>query len=102
MCINSLHPFRVVLSSNASAGSSPSASSPTHEVIVSGVKAADGLAYDWVHDNLYWTDGSRGRIEVMSGAALTQISANQRWRKTLLDMLDEPKAIVLDPRDDKR
>ena len=56
------------------------------------VSTPDGLAFDWVHKNLYWTDTGRNTIEVISTA--------ESHRATLINtQLDEPRALVLDPRD---
>jgi len=58
----------------------------------------DGLTYDWVHKNLYWTDTGNNRIDVL---AVRSVGA--RMRKTLINTnLDEPRAIVVDPRDTQR
>lgn len=60
-------------------------------------KSVDGLAFDWIHNNLYWTDSSSQHIEVLrlgSGSGV-------QWQKTLMRNLDGPKAIVLDPRSKK-
>lgn len=49
-----------------------------------------GLAVDWVHDKLYWTDSGTSRIEVanLDGA----------HRKVLLwQNLEKPRAIALHP-----
>ena len=73
-----------------------------HKVLVSGdVHTPDGLAFDWVNRNLYWTDAGRDSIEVIgmnSGAESDEV-----WRKTLISTdLDEPRAIVVDPRHKSR
>jgi hypothetical protein len=52
-----------------------------------------GLAFDWIHNNLYWTDNSKNVIEVLS---LSDTGA--KWHKTLIQDLDHPKAIAVDPR----
>jgi len=73
-----------------------------HEVLVSDdVHTPDGLAFDWVHRNLYWTDAGRDCIEVLG---LYTESGNEKvWRKTLINTgLDEPRAIVVDPRHKNR
>ena len=60
-------------------------------VIGSGVKTPDGIAVDWIHHNLYWTDTGYNTIEVASGDGL--------MRKILVEKdLDEPRSIALDPR----
>lgn len=67
------------------------------EAIVSeDVRIPDGLAYDWVHKNLYWTDTGNDRIEVLN-------LGDNRYRKTLINVdLDEPRAIIVDPREKHR
>ena len=57
----------------------------------------DGLAYDWVHRNLYWTDTGNNRIDVLT---VPRVSAKNGdgvgplMRKTLINTnLDEPRAV---------
>jgi len=51
---------------------------------------ADGLAWDWVNQKLYWTDYCNDDIEVYDPE--TQV------RRVLFDVgLTEPHAIVVDP-----
>lgn len=65
------------------------------------VSTPDGLALDWIHKNLYWTDTGSNRIEVMSVRGGGQ--AANLWRRVLIgNQLDEPRAIVVDPRDQQR
>lgn len=65
------------------------------EVVVEDTSTADGIAFDWIHKILYWTDTGRNTIEVMT--------MQSRHRKTLLNLnLDEPRAIAVDPRDDQK
>jgi len=73
-----------------------------HEVLVSDdIHTPDGLAFDWIHQNLYWTDAGRDCIEVLGVYANT--GNGKVWRKTLInDRLDEPRAIVVDPRHKNR
>jgi len=67
------------------------------EVLVeSEVNTPDGLAVDWIHGNLYWTDTGKNCIEVLS-------LRNPAWRRQLIsEHLDEPRAIVVDPRNSQR
>jgi len=72
-------------------------------LVTADVLQAEGLAYDWVHRNLYWTDAGAGRIEVLSlrNLASSHESALHEmfFRRTLISTgLDQPRAIVLDPR----
>jgi low-density lipoprotein receptor-related protein 1 (alpha-2-macroglobulin receptor) len=61
-------------------------------LIVSGtLKNPDGLAVDWVGENLYWCDKGTNTIEVAR--------LDGKYRLVLIsDGLQEPRAITLDPR----
>lgn len=49
-----------------------------------------GLAIDWIHDKLYWTDSGTSRIEVAN--------LDGMHRKVLLwKNLEKPRAIALHP-----
>lgn len=49
-----------------------------------------GLAIDWIHDKLYWTDSGTSRIEVAN--------LDGTHRKVLLwQNLEKPRAIALHP-----
>lgn len=55
------------------------------------ISIPDGLAVDWIHKHLYWTDAGLNHIEVAT--------LNGKMRKILInENLDEPRAIVLDPK----
>lgn len=52
--------------------------------------APDGIAVDWIADNLYWTDADRDRIEVAR--------LDGRYRRVLISTgMKQPRGIELVP-----
>ncbi|XP_070563427.1 very low-density lipoprotein receptor-like [Ptychodera flava] len=63
-------------------------------ILHTDVNTPDGIAVDWIYENIYWTDTGTNVIEV---AHLNDIG-NVTSRTILIDEnLDEPRAIVVDP-----
>jgi sugar lactone lactonase YvrE len=59
-------------------------------VVTSPLLTADGLAADWVHSHLYWTDTATNTINVADFRG--------RMRAVLVkDDMEEPRAIALHP-----
>jgi hypothetical protein len=66
------------------------------EVIVSqDLKSVEGLAFDWISQNLYFCDGINKRIEVIR----TDATSFGRMRKKIIgaDHLDKPRGIAVHP-----
>ena len=60
------------------------------------VQAPDGVAVDWVHKLVFWTDQGAHTISVIS---LDADDEGQFKRKVIIDQhLPKPRAIVADPR----
>ncbi|XP_037511191.1 low-density lipoprotein receptor-related protein 1 [Rhipicephalus sanguineus] len=73
-------------------GSIISGSLSSIEVVVeTGLATAEGLAVDWIGENLYWVESNLDQIEVAK--------LNGSFRRTLVaGNMESPRAIVLDPR----
>jgi len=77
-----------------------SADDGTSTMLSVGTGLISGLAFDWIHNNLYWTDSTNDRIEVLGIAA---DGSGRHWKHTLIATgLDEPHAVAVDPRDRRR
>lgn len=59
-------------------------------VVSQGLESPGGIAVDWIHDKLYWSDSGSRRIEV------SDLDGENR-KVIVLEHLDKPRAIVLDP-----
>lgn len=61
-------------------------------VVHSGLLTAEGIAVDWIGNNLYWVDSNLDQIEVAH--------INGSFRRTLIaGEMDSPRALALDPRE---
>jgi hypothetical protein len=62
----------------------------TETIISTNLTTPDGLAVDWIADNIYWTDADRNVLEVahLDGSS----------RKVIIrDGLDEPRNLAIFP-----
>ncbi len=60
------------------------------DVVKTELDIPDGIAVDWIAQNIYWTDPGTARIEVARVDGLA--------RRVLVSTgLSKPRAIVLDP-----
>lgn len=70
-----------------------SVSSSSHLFCLTGIHTVEGIAVDWMGQNLYWTDD--GPKKTISVAKLEKAS---QTRKTLIEgKMTHPRAIVVDP-----
>lgn len=77
-----------------------SADDGTSVTLSVGTGLIGDIAFDWIHSNLYWTDTSSDRIEVLGTVA---DSSGHYWEHTLISTgLGEPRALAVDPRDRHR
>lgn len=62
------------------------------DVIKWGLETPGGVAVDWIHDLLFWTDSGTRRVEVatLDGSQRAVLAAND---------LDKPRAIAVHPGD---
>ena len=64
--------------------------SSLEHIIEFGLSSAEGMAVDWVANNIYWADMDKNRIE------MARLDGSSRkvliWRN-----LDSPRALALDP-----
>ncbi|CAD6194433.1 unnamed protein product [Caenorhabditis auriculariae] len=59
-------------------------------VVDSDIHTPDGLAIDWIHDLLFWTDGALDQVNVLN--------LKTKKRRVLFSSdLEEPRAIAVDP-----
>ena len=59
-------------------------------IIENGLGTAEGLAVDWVGENIYWVESKLDQIEVAK--------LDGRYRRTLISNdIQSPRAIALDP-----
>ncbi|CAK8674679.1 unnamed protein product [Clavelina lepadiformis] len=61
---------------------------PTY-IVTSGLSAAEGLDFDWLHKRLYFTDYTQDTI--------SSVGIDGKNKTTLVTGLDRPRAIALDP-----
>lgn len=79
-----------LLSSSHSSRIDEAGDSSRHNVVIgSWVEAPEGVAVDWIHGNIYWTDSVLKTISVST--------TDGSKRRTLVEKLGKPRAIAVDP-----
>jgi len=63
----------------------------TETIVSANLTTPDGLAVDWIADNIYWTDAGRKVLEV------ARLDGSSR-KIIIQDGLDEPRAVAMFPR----
>ena len=59
-------------------------------LVTTGLEKPGGLATDWIHRKLFWTDAGRARVEVSDFEG--------RMRRTIVHQdIDKPRAIAVHP-----
>lgn len=65
------------------------------QVVTAGVDVVEGISFDWIGRNLYWTDSSLDTVSVAS--------VDRNFRYILFNQnISRPRGIVLDPRQGAR
>lgn len=64
--------------------------SKVEPIVEFGLNYPEGMAVDWVAQNLYWTDMGSNRIEV------SRLNGTSR-RVLLWQNMDDPRSLALDP-----
>jgi len=66
----------------------------SNEKIVSDIEYSDGIAYDWIHHKIYWTNANRDVIQVANRNGKNQrVIVNASTNGTI----EDPRAIAVDP-----
>ena len=60
--------------------------------MITGIGNCEGVAIDWINNNIYWTDESYKSISV------AQISDPSSRKVLISTNMTHPRAIVVDPR----